>query len=55
MNKSMRTREEIISEYESGVDTGIQGGSDQAVGNNQKLILEAILDIREILLTNTKK
>ena len=45
----MRNRQEILRDAEDGEYTGINGGSDPSVGNNTKLIIEVLLDIRELL------
>jgi hypothetical protein len=48
----MRERKEIIANLSKQRDTGINGGSNsEPIIDNQKLILEVLLDIRD-LLTN---
>ena len=51
---SMRNREEIKGQLKEAMDTGYNGGSSSwELSKNQSLILEVLLDIRDLLSGNT--
>lgn len=50
----MRTREDIESAWEAAINTGWNGGSSgREISRNQRLILETLLDIRDLLTTKS--
>lgn len=51
----MRNRTDIEEKTERGEYTGMHGGSDASVGNNTELIVEVLLDIRDLLSKETNK
>lgn len=51
----MSTREEIMRKSDRGQTTGWNGGADDAPGINTQLILEVLLDIRDLLVNSQKE